>query len=123
MRRRHGITLVEVLATLAIVAIILPVAMKGIALATTLAGQTRQRSEATSLAESKLNELIVSGDWQSGQLSGDFGTDWPGYTWQADVNTWDEADLSEVRLTVLWTSRDVQRQIVLTTLMYSGSSQ
>jgi type II secretion system protein I len=122
MKRRRGITLVEVLATLTIIAIVLPVVMKGIALATTLAGQTRQRSEATSLAESKMNELIVSGDWQSGQLSGDFGTDWPGYTWHADVAAWDEADLNELHVAVLWTSRSVQRQIVLTTLVYSGST-
>ena len=42
-------TLAEVLATIAIVVIVIPVAMRGVGLATSLASLTRQRAEAVAL--------------------------------------------------------------------------
>ena len=53
-RGRGGFTLVEVLASLALVAVILPVAMEGVSLAVGAAGLARDRIEAASLAETKL---------------------------------------------------------------------
>ena len=50
-RRQAAFTLVEVLATLALIAIVLPVAMNGISLATAAAGVAKQQMEAASLAE------------------------------------------------------------------------
>ena len=43
IRQRRAFTLVEVLAALAFTAIVLPVAMKGISLATTAASEARRR--------------------------------------------------------------------------------
>jgi prepilin-type N-terminal cleavage/methylation domain-containing protein len=83
-----GFTLVECLATILLMAIVLPVAEKGIAAALHAGDATRTRTEAAGLAQSKLSELIATGNWNGGSLQGDFGTDWPQYTWQATVNTW-----------------------------------
>lgn len=123
---RHGMSLAEVLATIAIVAIVIPVAMQGVSLATALASVTRQRAEATTLAESKLNELMLSGQWQTAALGGDFGADWPGYRWQAAVNNWDEADMRLLEVQVNWSSRGTDREVKLSTLVYvpeTSSSQ
>ena len=88
---RRGFTLIEVLATIALLGIVLPVAMQGVSIATGIASTARHRSEAGALAESKMNELIVTQAWNGGTLSGDFGSDFPDYTWQAQVIPWNAA--------------------------------
>ena len=50
-RRQRAFTLVEVLATLVLVAIILPVAMKGISLAAATAGDAKRKMEAAALVQ------------------------------------------------------------------------
>ena len=87
--RRGGFTLVEVLAALLVIAIVLPTVMSAISLAATLAAITRDRNQATTLAQLKLNDLLLSGDWQTASLSGDFGNDNPRFQWTATVLTWD----------------------------------
>ncbi|MHC4712036.1 MAG: type II secretion system protein [Planctomycetota bacterium] len=119
-RSNAAFTLVEVLATLALVAIILPVAMRGISLASGAAAEARRRMEAASLAEARLAELLATGDWQGTDLSGDFAPDWPLYRWRADVNDWEQGDLREITVYVEWTARGTERVVALTTLVYNG---
>ena len=120
--QRGGFTLVELLATFVLVAIILPVAMKGISLATTMASLSKQRIEAGTLAETKLAELLATGEWQNGDLSGDFSPDWPNYRWSAEVQEWGEATLRQLDVRVEWESRGMERYVQLTTLVYVESS-
>ena len=68
----RGFTLVEALAALVLVAIVLPVAMRGVSLALTMASETTRRTEAMVLAEAKLAELLATGAWEDGDLDGDF---------------------------------------------------
>jgi general secretion pathway protein I len=115
------VTLVEVLATLVLVGIVLPVAMHGITLSMQAASRARHTTEAGQLAEAKLNELLVLRDPTTLTGSGDFGEDWPEYRWTsaylaADYNTY------EVTVTVLWTERGQERSVALTTLIYPSSS-
>jgi prepilin-type N-terminal cleavage/methylation domain-containing protein len=117
-RHRFGFTLVEVLVTVSVISIVIPVIMQGISIATGLASVTRQRAEVVSLAQSKLEELVISGDWQTGDLSGDFSPQYPNYQWQASVTEWDEIDMMQLLLNVTWTSRGAQREVVLSTLIY-----
>lgn len=119
-RGGNAFTLVEVLATLTLVAIILPVAMKGISLAITASGEARRRLEASSLAEANLAELLAAGEWQGTDLSGDFGEARPDYRWHAEVSDWDNAALKQVTVHVEWTSRGNRREVAVTTLVYSG---
>jgi len=101
-----------------LIAIIMPVAMKSIGLCTRLAGQSRRQIEAASLAEAKLTDLTVTGDWQNGNQRGDFGTDWPGYEWTTTVTNWTDASVRQLDLIVSWQSAGRQREVTLTTLMY-----
>lgn len=121
-RGRGGFTLVEVLASLALVAVILPVAMEGVSLAVGAAGLARDRIEAASLAETKLAELLADGSWQSGDQSDDFGTERPGWRWAATVEDWSGTTLRQVELRVTWTSRGHERSVAITTLAYAGST-
>ncbi len=115
-----GFTLVEVLATLALMAIILPVAMHGISLATAAASTARRQMEAACIAESKLAELLAGGDWQGTELSGDFDGKPAGYQWSAQVDDWEEDVLRQVRVSVSWTSRGAEREVTVATLVYIG---
>ena len=127
--RRPGFTLVEVLATMAIMSIILPVAMKGVAICSNTASTVRRRSEAGGLAEAKLNELIATSQWQSGILAGDFGTDWPDYHWSAELVNWAPVNavdngngntISELDLHIIWAGRDGERSLTQSTLVYTS---
>jgi type II secretory pathway pseudopilin PulG len=122
LHRNLCFTLVEVLAALALAAIILPVAMRGISLAASAAGSAKRQIEAASLAEAKLAELIATGQWQGPELSGGFGADWPDYRWTAEVTNWQGVSLKQVMVTVEWSSRTAARSVRLATLVYAGSS-
>ena len=93
-RRRAGFTLVEVLASLAVVLIALPVAMEAISLTTATATRARRQLEAGNLAASKLAELVATNAWQNGNSSGDFSSYSPNfsdYTWTSTVTQYQEA--------------------------------
>ncbi|MCD6417143.1 MAG: prepilin-type N-terminal cleavage/methylation domain-containing protein [Planctomycetes bacterium] len=118
MRRhnREGFTLAEVLVSLALVGIILPTAMAGVSLAMKMEETARYRTEAASLASGKLAELIDTGEWQSAETKGDFGEDWPDYSWQIQVEDWEETGVSEVTLTVSRPLRGKTLAVSLSTL-------
>ena len=120
----RGFTLVEVLATLVLVAVILPVAMRGVSLCLAVVGDARHKVEAATLAEAKLAELVATDGWQDADLSGDFGDDWPDYAWSADVTERDETAVRQLDLRVAWHARGADRSINLTTLVrVSGGSE
>ena len=121
LRRPAAFTLVEVLAALVLVAIILPVAMRGISLATMAAANAKHRMEAASLAEAKLAELSVCSDCRLADLSGDCGPDWPAYRWAAELGDWEGSTLRQLTVSVYWTASGSERAVALTTLIYSGS--
>ena len=120
--RDRGFTLVEMLATLLIIALVLPSAMRGIALVTRIASQSNRKIVAATFAESKISELIASGEWEQGGLSrGNFGQDYPEYVWDIDVKNWDEAPMSELRVSVYWDGGEYKEGqcVTLTTLVYA----
>jgi type II secretory pathway pseudopilin PulG len=114
--RLGGFTFVELLATVVLIAIIMPVAMRSIGLCTQLAGQSRRQIEAASLAKAKLTELTITQDWRNGNQRGDFGTDWAGYEWEAAVTNWTDSTVQQIDLTVSWRSAGRERRLTLTTL-------
>lgn len=120
-RRRsvRGFTLIEVLSTLVFVAIVLPLVMQGISLATNAASLARRNLEAAALAEEKLSELVATQEWSSGSLSGDFGEDWPDYKWTAETVSRD-TELMELTIRVTWESRGDERSVSVTTMAFTG---
>ena len=117
-----GFTFIELLATVVFLGIIMPVAMQSIGLCTRLGGQSRRHVEAASLARTKLTELTTSGDWSTGEKSGDFGTDWPDYQWTAAVSSWSDSVVSQLDVTVTWQSQGRERSVTFSTLVYPEDS-
>ena len=124
-RRRAAFTLVEVLAALLLVAIVLPVVMQGISLATGAASAAKRRTEAASLAQSKLAELVGTEGWSGRILSGQFdlldGDDAEDYAWRADVTAWtDQQYVRQIDVHVTWTGPAGEERVTLSTLVYEG---
>jgi type II secretory pathway pseudopilin PulG len=120
--------MLEVLAAITIITIVLPTIMYGISLATNAATLAKHRTQATTLAQAKLDELLVTGEWQNGNLAGDY-EDHPEYHWTASQSSFPSptvdgliATLQQLDVTVTWKERNTQRQAILTTLLYQNAS-
>ena len=116
----RAFTIVEVLATLSLASIILPVAVRGVLLCLAAAGYARQQAQAASLAQSKLAEIVTAGDLNDAEISGDFGEEAPGYAWNAQVSEWEDSRLVQLDVSVTWARRGQQHHVSLNTLVYRG---
>jgi prepilin-type N-terminal cleavage/methylation domain-containing protein len=119
MTRRRGFTLAEVLVTLLLLAIVLPVAMRGVSLASAAASNARHTREATSLAQTKLYELTNGST--GGAQSGDFAPDFPGYRWTSQIISADYG-VNQIDLHVTWEDRGQERRMTLSTLFNPDST-
>lgn len=116
----RGFTLIEALATLLLIALVLPVAMRGIGVAASMAGTTQRKLQAVNLADNKLTELIVYKDYQYDQADGTFEEQgWPDYQWVATVDSFESEYLKQITVEVFWTQRNRQRSVTVSTLLYS----
>ena len=117
MRRRRGVSLIEVLATLVMVGIVLPAAMMGVTLSLRAAHLARHQQEASLLAESRLNEILALRDPAAYAGSGDFAPDWPEYRWEVETFVAD-FEMTEVAVTVTWMERGRERAVTLSSYLY-----
>ena len=121
--RRRGFTFVELLATVVLLGIVLPVVMGGVSMCLFASGVARHQAEASSLAYGKLMELLAEKEWQgTSDLAGDFGTDQPDYRWTAEISDWEDTTLKQIDVTVWWTYRSKDRSVVISTLVYTGET-
>ena len=122
MRKQvQGFTLVEVLVTILLIAIVLPTAMKGVTLGTRLAAHARRQIEATVLGKSRLAELIASRAWENGtQTRGDFGRDNPDYEWSLEMVNWEVSPMTLMSITVYWNPDQLleENSVTVSTLVY-----
>jgi general secretion pathway protein I len=118
---RAGFTLIEVLAALVILGIVLPVAMRGVSLSLAAASNAKHMNEAAQLADQKLGEMVVTGQWQQSGGGGDFSPDHPDYHWTVQSEQRDYG-LNEVRVRVTWQQRGQEREFIASTLVYDDGS-
>ncbi len=83
-----GFTLAEVLAALLFMAIVIPVAMEGVRVAS-LAGEVGPRKAvAARIAGNVLNELLALGQWQKTSQTGTVVEGTQEYRWTMQLDTW-----------------------------------
>ena len=103
-------------------ALVLPAAMEGISLAVQTSSSAQHRSEASGLAEEKLNELVATGEWQTSAMSGNFDGAFSNYKWAATVSPWNQdtsgENIQQLDVVVSWTSRNRSESLTLSTLTY-----
>lgn len=123
--RAAAFTLLEVLAALMLLAIVLPVVMRGIGMATQMGAYTRFHDQAVGLAEARLAECIANEEWQDGDASGDFsdaslwGNDASRFTWEQQVDDWESASIKQITIHVIWTQRNREQVVTLSTLVHT----
>jgi prepilin-type N-terminal cleavage/methylation domain-containing protein len=107
-RRRAGFTLAEVLAALLLMAIVIPVALQGLRVAST-AGEVGQRKMvAARIGNKVLNELKVTGQLQNSAQSGAAQDRGLSYRWTVKNQGWTEDALSQMTLATVTVSFLVQ---------------
>ena len=83
--RNFGFTLLEVMISLAIIAIALMAVLGSQSRGSSLANESKFNTTAALLAQSKMAEMEIRALNDLGSDSGDFGEDFPGYVWEVSV--------------------------------------
>jgi general secretion pathway protein I len=115
--RSSGFTLIEVLVTLLLLALVLPTVMAGMSLSLRAAEESKAKAEASSLAQAKLAELQAQNQWDLQKLSGDFGPSHPQYRWTAQLTNYEGSTLEQLDVTVSWRQRQRENSVVLSTII------
>lgn len=105
---RAGFTLAEVLAALLFMAIVIPVAVQGLHVASRAGTVAERKAIGARLTENKLNELIVTGQWQSSAQKGTVQDGYSTYSWQMQTEPWVED--ATMRLVTVHVTVPVQGQ-------------
>ena len=112
-----GFTLAEVLAAMLFMAIVIPVAMEGLRIASRAGSVAGRKGVAVQLADSKLNELIVTGQWRNTGQGGTFGEQWPGYRWAIKNELWSEGAMRLITVEVTYPAQNQEYSVRLSTLV------
>lgn len=110
-------TLVEVLAALLMMAIIIPVAMEGMSVASRAGVLGQRKAAAMRVAERILNETIVLGDTQQSSSSGTMADGDTNYPWTMRTETWPEDSMLQMTVTVTFMVQGNSYDVSATTLV------
>jgi type II secretory pathway pseudopilin PulG len=118
----RAFTFVEILAAMVFLAILIPAILQGLTISTRAGLYAERGAVAAELAQNKLNELSLDDAWITSDMSGNFGADWPGMRWEADVSTWDLDSMERITVRAFYTVQGREDKVELSTLVSSGSS-
>lgn len=104
-RRCRAFTLVEVLAALLLMAILIPVTMEGVSVASRAGNLGQRKAAAMRVAERVLNEMIVTGQATSSAATGSIVDGDTTYPWTMKSAPWTEDTMTQITVQV---SFDVQ---------------
>jgi type II secretory pathway pseudopilin PulG len=115
--RRSAFTLAEVLAALVFMAIVIPVAVQGLRLAS-LAGQVGERkAAAVTVAERLLNEWVITGQQQQTAQQGVIEDGDRRYHWSVTLEPWEDGILRLMTVTVTFLVQGQDYDVRLSTLV------
>ena len=118
VRRTHRFTFAEVLVAMVLMAVVLPVAVRGILIANRAGSVAAKKAMAGRLADRCLAEAVLTESWTGETQSGDFGTDYPGYRWESAHVPWTdyEPQLQVITVDVFYTHQGQEYSVSLSTL-------
>lgn len=94
-------TLAETLASLAFVAVVIPVAVHGVRVANLAAQVADRRLVAAQVADRILNDLVATGRWNM-SASGSVQEGRHSFSWRSQSASWERASLREVSVLVTY---------------------
>ena len=115
-RRRHGFSLVEMVAALLIFSVGVVGVLEVFSVCLRAGVTTQNYTRAGLMAQGVMEETLATGELVPGQESGDFGELFPDATYQLEVLETDLMDLYEVVVYVYWTERETEKSVELRTL-------
>jgi prepilin-type N-terminal cleavage/methylation domain-containing protein len=114
---RRAFTLVEVLASLMLIALVVPVAMEAMSVASRAGELGRRKAAAVRVGERVLGQLLAEGQLASGNSSGVAQEGPFEYPWAVRVENWPEDALQQATVTVTFSVRGATQEIALATLL------
>jgi type II secretion system protein I len=121
-RKVRGFTLAEVLAALAFMAIVIPVAIEGLRLANAAGQLGQRRVVAAQVAERMLNELIINSQGDGSTQNGVILENNQEYRWSARWETWPEDSMRQLSIQVIFSLQGRDYDVQLTTLLDNTST-
>jgi len=125
INRRSAFTLAEVLAALVFLAILIPVALEGLSIASSVGEVATRKGEAALVAERVLNESIVTTNWNRSVQTGTVRQGPREFPWTLRNDPWNQdPNQSTMRLVSVEVKYFVQgreRAFTLTTLADNGT--
>jgi len=115
-RRLFGFTLAEVLAALTLMAIVIPVAMEGMSIASRAGSLGQRKAAATRVAQRVLNELLATGQIVSSGQSGTASEDTQNFQWRMETDAWTIDALEVVTVTVSFQLQGSPFEVSVSTL-------
>ena len=121
-----GFTLLEVMVAVAVIAIALVTLIGAQSQSVTIATGAKFKAQASLLGQAKMAELSLAAEAELNDGSGDFGSEYPGFTWKAEVSALTEDDtgipgvagmLKAIELTVAL-DQDPNQLYVLRTIVF-----
>src|SRR5262245_37789925 len=116
-KSRSAFTLAEVLAALAFMAIVIPVAVEGLRIANRAGLVAQRKTVASRVAERVLNEALVTGQAQSGSQNGVVQEGLQEYRWSLRTETWPEDRMRLVTVEVIYPVQGQDYDVRLSTLI------
>ena len=113
---RRAFTLAEVLAALLLMAIIVPVAMQGVQIASRAGTLGQRKAAAMRVAERVLNELIVTGGLTQSTSSGTAAEGDQTYAWTMQTETWPEDAMNLVTVRVVFNVQGTDYNVSLSSI-------
>jgi prepilin-type N-terminal cleavage/methylation domain-containing protein len=118
---RNGFTLVEVLAALLFMAIVVPVAMEGLHIASRAGAVAQRKGEAARIAQSVLNESLVTTNWSQSLQSGTIIEGQRQFRWTLRSDSWTEDPaqnvMRQLSVEVKFTAQNSEFSVKLSTLV------
>lgn len=117
-RRRGtaGFTFAEILAALLFMALVVPVVVQGLRVASDAGTLAARKDTATRLGDALLNELAVTEEWRNGSQSGTFPGPNESYEWVVESSTW-QSGVVQLDLLVTFPFRNGTHEVLLSTLV------
>ncbi len=118
MKNKQGYILLEALVGVAILSIVIVAALQSVAAGLAAVEEIKKQSIAVTLAQKEMEQLGGRDAFKASE-SGDFGVDWPGYSWSqqsAVVQRTNFYSLINIKLSVAYKARGADRSLNLESL-------
>ncbi len=120
-----GFTLAEVLAALVFMAIVIPVALEGLSIASRAGEVAARKSEAALVAERVLNENLITTNWNAAVQNGTIRQGFRDFRWSLRSEPWNEdpnqSDMRLLSVDVTYVAQGQDFSVRLSTLVDSSA--